>query len=156
MLVPLLPQTEWVETRGSIHCKHALEMVNFVLNQLGHTTFEIGGLRLTSQVLISDRNSISPVNSDHQARKRETVIPDREVLVSHVHDLRIHQNPGFGCFHVNDAQGSADLRCGNRPSNALPRCGVSERFLEVVQDDADSRRTRMFNRRGSGPKDRIS
>src|SRR3990170_1984651 len=127
--VPFLPEAEWIRTAGSIHREHAIQVVDFVLEQFGPVAGELDLVRSALEVLVADPNVMGPLDPDQEIGKREAVVPDREILGADVHDFRIDEGPA-GPSHSDRSEGDGPAAPGpgdweprgSRPSPWNPRC----------------------------------
>ena len=94
MPVPLLPQTERIESMRAVHGQDPVEVVDLVLNELGPVTLEVHLRPFPLEVLIANPNPVGTGDPDEKVGEREAVVPDREILVADVHDLGIDERPG--------------------------------------------------------------
>src|SRR4029079_9402609 len=90
---PSFSQTEGTESVGSIDCQDAIEVIDLVLEQLGAIAFELLLMPAALHVLIANPYSIDTRDPDQQVGEGEAIVPDPEILVSYVYDLRVDQGP---------------------------------------------------------------
>ena len=127
VLLPLLPETDRINARGTVHREHAIEVIDLVLQQLGEVPFGLKFVRGPCQVPIAYRDVVRALDPDSQVRERETIIPNEKISISDVHDLRVDHGPPALPFHVHEADRRADLRRGNAARASVPLTPVAQR-----------------------------
>jgi hypothetical protein len=136
--VPLLPEAEWIQPLGPVHRKHAIEMIDLVLEELRTVTFHLDLLPIAFEILIAYPNSICAGDPDEEIREGETIVPDLEVLCSYVDDLGIDQWPGSIHLDIHHSNRSADLRRRNPSATPEPRLPIPEGLSHVIENDSDA------------------
>src|SRR5215213_4955596 len=114
--VPLLAQTEWVQAVRAVYGQHAIQVIDLVLQELCSITFDFRLRPFPSQVLVLDPDPVGAGNADPEIREREAIVPDLEILVTDVQDLRIDQGERLVHLHVHHTNGGSDLRRGDGPA----------------------------------------
>ena len=135
--VPFLPEAEWIHAIGSINGEHAVEVVDFMLEELRAIGLEVDFLLVALEVLKSNPDPVGPLDPDHQIREGKAVVPDREVLGPDVDNLRIDEGPRPIHLDVDDPDWGADLGCRNGPPSPESRLPVSEGVPEIINDHSD-------------------
>ena len=136
MLVPFLTQAERVQSEGSVHRQHALQMVDFMLKELRHVALQLACMSFPSQVLVADAYMMGSLQSDHQVGKREAIIPHGKIVGPDIGDFRIDQDPGAVNLDIDNAHGRANLRRGDCPTHPMTSFQVPKRFFEVIHYDS--------------------
>ena len=152
MTVPFFTQTEWVEPDRSIDREHAVEMVDLMLQQFGYITLGVHGVRLALEVVVPHLDSVCALHPDHEIREGEAVVPNVEVLVPHIDDLRVYKAPGLVHFDIDEPDGSADLRRSDASPLSEPRLPVAQRLFEIIGDYAYPGRAWVAHGRTLHPK----
>ena len=93
-------------------------MVDLVLQQLRSITLDLDLVPFPFQVLIPDPDPVGPRHSNQKIGEGEAVVPDLEVLVPDIDDLRIDQRPGLVHLDVNHPDRRPNL--WGRDSPAAP------------------------------------
>jgi len=143
-------------TVGAVDREDSIEVVNLVLEQLGHVTLELDFVGVALGVLVADPDAPGPLYPDQQVGIGEAVIPDREIVAADLRDFGIDQHPGTRHLTVDDPERRADLGRGERASGTEPGLGVAERLPEVVHDHADGKGARLGDGLAAGPEDRVA
>jgi hypothetical protein len=107
--VPLLPQAERVEPQWAIYCKHSVEMIDFVLEQLRAIALHLDFLPITFEILIAHPDAIGARHPNQEVGERKTVVPHLEILVPYVDDFRVDQRPGPIHLDINHPYRRAEL-----------------------------------------------
>ena len=66
LAVPLFPETEWIQSLGPVDGEHSIQMIDFVLEELGTISFYFNFSPVAFHVLVADSDSVCPRNSDQQ------------------------------------------------------------------------------------------
>jgi hypothetical protein len=154
--MPFLPQAKRVEALRSIYGENTVHMVDLVLEELRTITLDLHFRPFPLQILIPDPNPVRSGHSYQELGKRETVVPDLEVLVSDVHDLWVYQRPRLVHLYVNHSNRRPDLGCRDGSSASKAGLPITKRLTHVVHDDSNRSGLRLRNRLAFGPKDGVA
>lgn len=113
--VPLLSEAERIHAVGPIDGKHTVKVVDLMLEQFRSIGFQVDLLGVAFQILKSNPDAIGPLDPDHQVRKGEAVVPNREIFGSDVDNLWVDEGPRSIHLDVDDPDWGSDLGRCNRP-----------------------------------------
>jgi len=136
--------------------EHSVEVIDFMLQQLGPLPLEVCLVLPATEVVIANPDTVSTQDADEQVGKRETVIPDREVLIPDVDDLGIDEHPRLFHLDVHQPKRRTDLRSGDTPPAAEARLPVAQGIGEVIHHDAHRGRLRIGNQFAAFAQDGIT
>jgi hypothetical protein len=67
--IPFLAEAEGIRSIGAIHRQHSVEMVDFVLQQLGAIPLQLDLVGFTLQILVADANAVRSLHANQQIGK---------------------------------------------------------------------------------------
>lgn len=156
-LAPFGAEAEGIGARWPVHGEDAVEVVDFVLNELGHVAAEIGAMLATAEVQVLQRNVVRANDTDHELWERKAVVPNLEVVGTDVDDLRIDKGHAvFGELDEHDADRGTDLRCGQGPAHVMLLFGPSERVAEIVGHEAHRGAQGVGDGGATSPENRVA
>jgi len=118
--------------------QNAVEVVHFVLKELGHGAGGIEFEPLAGTVLVAEPDALTALKPNHEVGEREAIVPEGEPFRAPPGPLGIDQ---FVADAVNQAEDDAHRPADLDGANAAPESmGKTERgqgVFEVVQDLGD-------------------
>ncbi len=139
-----------------IHGENPIQVINFMLEELGPITLEIDFVELAPEILVADPDPVGSLHPDQEVREGKTVVPHREIFGADVDDFGVDQGPRTVHLDVNNPDRGPDLGGCDTAAGAETGLPIAERIAEVVDDHPDGRRAWLGNRLTSGPKHRVS
>src|SRR5437879_9056716 len=132
-------------------------MVQLMLQQLRHRSLEVHYHDLTLHVCVAQGRAKGAIDPYEEIGKREAVVPDMEILGTHVSNLGVdHRRAELADLHEDDPDRRADLRRGEWAAHVVLLAGATERIPEVVRKQPHRRRLGDFNRGAEATPDRVT
>lgn len=139
MTGPFLFEAKGIVPCRAVDAKHAVEVVDLVLEELGKRTNRIDPAPLSTELLIDDFYLVGSLNPHHESGDREAIVPDPKILVSNVGHSRVDHEPGLVDLQVDDPHRRPDLRCRQPSTHSVLQPQVSKCLLKVVSYQAHRR-----------------
>ncbi len=134
---PFRPHRKRLRRDGALDRKYSVEVVNLVLQQFRQVAFSFDSLFQPALVLVLDSYLARALDSNHQVRETEAVVPQLKLLIARPDDFGIderaakpdglHSNKDYSLEH-------ADLRRGDSPPEAVRFAERRERVAEVADN----------------------
>src|SRR2546425_357161 len=149
--------TSRVRARPPVESEDAVQMGDFVLQQLGHRTLQRHRMLLPLQVRVAEGRRVGARHADVQVREGKAVVPHQEVLRPNVGDLRVDHGPAL-LVHLDeyDPHRCADLRRRHGPAHLVLLLRRAQRIAQVVRDEPRRSRLRILNPLAADPEDVIA
>ena len=139
MLVPFLSQAKRIQANRPVHHQHSCQVVDLVLQQLGHVALEIDRMKLPAEVLISDLypapRLVRTIRLMQQKQSSQTV--KSSFPTSTISGLISTQGRSVSTYTI---ESGAPIWGAAIPRPSVPHLQVTEGLFEVIDNHPDSGR----------------
>lgn len=127
----------------TINREHPVQVIDLVLQQLRAIALEFRFVRLPAKVVVAHANAVGAQDAHEEVREGKAIVPDGEIFLADVDDLRVDQDPGPFHLDVDQAQWRPDLRRSDAAAASEARLPVTQRIGQVIDHNANRRRLRV-------------
>src|SRR5437660_2865513 len=156
-LFPFRAECERIGASRAVEREDAVEMIDLVLQQLGHRPLELHGVLLALQIGGCEGRRVGARHAHKHVREAEAVVPHEEVIRPDVGDLRVDHGPTL-LVHLDehDPHRRPDLRRCHGPAHLVLFLRHAQRVPQVVRDEASRGRLGVLDPLAADPQDGIA
>lgn len=134
----------------AVEAEDAVEMVEFVLEELGEIPFGLDLVVVAMAIEVADANALVAIELNHEVGEAEAVVPHAEEFRAGPFDAGVDEFKALTVnFDVDDAQGDADLDGGDAAAKAVGALEFVEGIAEVLENGSSVGPVRNFVRDGA-------